>query len=875
MYQKILSSTTKIKKIPHVYLIYFSFLIYNLLLAFPMQYPIITDEYGALADAVYLSGRFDWTLAYSTSIQNYWGYGSTIWLVPFMWLFSGIESGRAIFKLMLIFNACFVSFIPVLSYKIVSLMKNVKEIYALCIAFCIGLFPAYTVMSKYAWGETALAVLPWLAVYLLGLCSLKNIKEKKRKIFSVLLGCVIAFAWSVHGRAAALILSVLLTVIMMKIFSKKWIISWIYIILPIIFGVFFDKVLKSDIISNLIMSDPASTRNTLSNILTRNISGVSFAKSVWQVIRATLGMSYYDLVITFGIGSVGIVSAICAIKYAFKKQFKNSINETSGELVLKVFPFVLFLSSLAMSVIFFLTAYLTESFQRREYFIYGRYTEAAAGMMMMVALYHILLSGNFTKFQKKISTGLSILILLWGTFITSDDLIKNGNKTLSYSMVSGIIPWGGKNFWKNTSLVSCVKIFLIILVIYFLVLWLVKRKYLKATILIISCFFIYSTGYSMVKFVWPSSQNAYRSTGELREFFGKVYDINEKYNEIYCIKEDGRVLTIQYTLPDFEVTFLNKSQNGYQTINDIKENSFIISDEKDIFSYILPNCMQIESSNSQHYIWAYGKELIEELEIRGIKFEDLHVTKEFSPQDLYCNEISKIEEDRVLLPNGGLSYGPYISLMPGYYDVTILGDNLDGCQLSLTADSGKKNIDFKIKKKTSDRVVLSININEITSSFEVLVNNESSNTASVAKLLVEYIDFVKVDLDKLEIPDRTYSVNDRYTRDLIENSEKSIRGQTDILFTMGDTVTVNNIYFLDSEYEIRIHGKDMQNISVWLQDESGIHVPLSSSDVNSVSDYITYKFPGNNVKRNLSLVIQGNEKILSKFSSVEIVVVNE
>lgn len=851
--------------------LFFTFFIYNLILTIPMKYPFITDEYGALANAVYLSGRYDWSSAYSTSIQNYWGYGSTIWLIPFLNLFSGIESGKAVFKLMLVFNAFLVSFIPVLVYQIIRSLQNVTKVCAAMIACCTGLFPAYTVLSKYAWGETALSVLPWVTIFLLIQLVEENIALNKKRIFSALLGLTLAFAWSVHGRALALIAATIVIVFIASLFLKKSLVSWFFFVLPIILGFAADSSIKHNIIANLIMSDPDSTRNTASSILSRNISGAPFIRSVWQIVKATLGMSYYDLVITFGLGSFALVKTASTAIQIVKKRFHIVEKKSYREIILDIFSLTLFLSQLILSVIFFSSAFIAISFQRREYFIYGRYTEAAAGMMLTVALYSLFFSKKSFSTFKIASSSITVLGVLWGTFITSRSLIHNSSKTMSYSMVSGIIPWGGSRFLYNTTFTSCLKIAILIIIFYILIMFLTHKHYFKSVCFVISCLFLYSTLYSLITFVWPSSQRTYSSTESIRQTFNSFYDINEKYNQVFCLKESGRVLTLQYTLPDFEVTYLNKDKNGYQSLENITENSFIISDEKDLLNEILPNCLPIQMSDESYYLWVYGEQLIEELKRRGVYFSAPQMIRQYHSEALSRNEFALKNDTSMFLFKDGLSYGPYVTLPPGKYTITIKGKLISIGHILLTTYAGKQTITPEtFSVVSSDEISLTFTINEIVHNFEVLIRNPTNSTIIVSEINIENKEFVASQLDDLEVPTRDYSVANKNTRDTIVHSKGCIRGQIDILFSQDDMIQIKDIYLLDKEYKISVYGERLTGTNIALYNESGEIIPIIYSQEESDDNCITYYLKESQKTKNAYFIIEGTNENMSKFKKVGI-----
>lgn len=867
-------SLKKIKtgKIPYSFLLFIVFFTINLILALPMKYPIITDEYGMLSDAIFLSGKYNWSQAYSTSVNNYWGYGATIWLIPFMPFISGIHSGIILFKIMLTINSFFISLIPVLAFKILRLIKKEIDIkQAFLLALCIGLFPAYIVLSKYAWAETMLSLMPWIIAYML-LC-LGKAEKYKKKLLSLFLGLILGYGFSVHGRALVLIVAVFLTIILIRILLKKWIVNWFCMVLPIFVGYILDSIIKNHILSELIISDPGNTRNTIGNILSRNLTGVSLGDSIWQLLKALFGMSYYDIVITFGLISITLVTTTRLVIYLYKSKEMEFDSSIFSEAILSIFSSLIFLGSIALSIIFFATAFLTDSFQRREYFIYGRYTEVMIGIMFLLAVYQLLFSKLITIRQIKCAVLLSTIILLWGTFITSRDLIQNNDKTLSYSMVSGIIPWGGEMFYPETTLEGCLRILVIVLAVFFTLLFLTKKNsfLLYITVIIL---FSFSSMYSMKTFVWKSSEGVYQSTEDLRSTFDCFYNLHQNFKNIYCIKESNKVLTLQYTLPDYEVTYLNKYQNGYQLLDEITPNSFIISDEDDYFDYLLPNCVQIETSENRHYIWAYGEELISELLNYNVNFEDANTSQVYNATGLFCNDFGLKNENNIFLFNEGISYGPYITLSPGKYSICIAGNNINQCQFYLTSESGQNALDFTVQEINSKKALLSFSSNEFLYDFETLVSNPTERIVIVENITINYEGYQKTEITNLEIPIRSYDVNNKQTRNLISESGNCIRGQTEILFRQGGNIAVTNIYALDYNYEITIKGENLEDIKIEILSEDGSSVDLIYVDEKSNATNKVFKLIKETGKKVLTINLEGISDNFNQFSGVDITVVN-
>lgn len=88
------------------------------------------------------------------------------------------------------------------------------------------------------------------------------------------------------------------------------------------------------------------------------------------------------------------------------------------------------------------------------------------------------------------------------------------------------------------------------------------------------------------------------------------------------------------------------------------------------------------------------------------------------------------------LYEGGLSYGPYISLMPGIYDVAITGSNLESALLNFTKQYGAESYTL-YNLQTSDTLIrYRVQVDEPIQEVEITVYNPGSEQIVIEAITV-------------------------------------------------------------------------------------------------------------------------------------------
>ena len=161
---------------------------------------------------------------------------------------------------------------------------------------------------------------------------------------------------------------------------------------------------------------------------------------------------------------------------------------------------------------------------------------------------------------------------------------------------------------------------------------------------------------------------------------------------------------------------------------------FILLDKKerndDTFFSFLDNSNLIYTKNDLH-VWGYAStdDMLKDLGSFEIIFKkNIHLK---NGKD--SNGVRYLNKD-------GKSYGPYVTLYCGMYEISIEGENLHNASFLCTYDDGKKKLDFEIVKSACDNIVYHIHPNNELRHVEFVVKNESKKTVKLSQISVRKIE---------------------------------------------------------------------------------------------------------------------------------------
>lgn len=86
----------------------------------------------------------------------------------------------------------------------------------------------------------------------------------------------------------------------------------------------------------------------------------------------------------------------------------------------------------------------------------------------------------------------------------------------------------------------------------------------------------------------------------------------------------------------------------------------------------------------------------------------------------------KIAANGILLNDNAVQYGPYFYLEEGIYQVTVQGQGLNDADFRVTAENGRKTIDYKIVEQTDTKLVYGFRLYEPQNGIEFLIESNKN-----------------------------------------------------------------------------------------------------------------------------------------------------
>lgn len=821
--------------------------VFNLILTFLLKYPIINDEFCILSDAASLSGKYDWSTAYNSSVNGYWGYGFSILLIPFFWIFDSIT---IIYHIGLVLNSILVGLMGIIVYKISN--DYIKQKNPMISWFCglvIALFPGISFYSKMMLNEIMLVFIAWVSLFLVLKIQQEKIRIQKVYVFSFFLGFLAVYAYAVHGRGVAITAAIVLIMFYLRIVQKKGRLSALFLGGLACFGV--DRIIKSILYSKLIFTDPSQTFNTAEKVLSSHLEYLK-PENLKGLLTAIVAQSYYLLCVTGGIFCLFIAIVVIVI-ISHKKSW---IKENNAFFTTTFFSACCVFFTLGISALYYAFVFVQHDTIRREYIIYGRYVDTIVvlGIFCVIQFF-------FMKFpqQKKIIIGSIIpfiIILGIGSTKIANWLITYAHRELSYVMVEGIIPIGGNDFWNSVNYAACWKLAAVVVCLFTVFIILIKKrsKYLFLVILIAS---VYSTWYSFDNYLIDSSEKSYDSTEEAAQFLRSV-DIDNSI--IYLLDYSGRTLNLQTKFPSNEFYMLDTEISGYSSYKEIKENSIIISSENKFLNYYLPDCKAIEVFSDSIYIWAYGTEIQQILEAENIKFNENEKILNVNLEDFSTSSGDNVFDNKIYLVPGETLYGPYIEIPAGEYHLSLTGVGLDETSISVTDNLGTTQVAVNNLAKDNNNIEFDINTSVNLMNFELVMNNLSvDNTVIVNEVSIERKNPI-FNGNYEYLIDSLFTISWRSTSQIaqyVKLGDNSEQGQTlGKIFENGE-IEISGVSFVPGYYSITFEGQNMDGSACSAyRMEKDQNVNLENVEVTS--DRLVYEFEINTSTDDVVFCLKSN-----------------
>lgn len=310
---------------------------------FPFEY--VSDELSSIS-AVGLLYPLNWDEYFSLGL-GYYGGGFNVLFAGFFYLFKDPLT---------IYRACLVvlSFLQAAGSLIafVILKKHLRlesDLFAALIAIASGFL--VTRRSLNITNESVLYFIIWVIIFLLFELTESDGRKARKRVLSIVLAAVMAYALSIHERMLVLIPLLLLAWLLYLIVYKKSIISLVFFIPTYAAGYFLARALKNAILDMNFSDAAGSVINT-----TVSTSGLELlgSSSYWKpYLTAVTGSFTTSALLSFGLVLCGIVLFFVFFFKAFFRKNELRAVESNTTIQNKVFLGVLFLAGGIVAIAFY------------------------------------------------------------------------------------------------------------------------------------------------------------------------------------------------------------------------------------------------------------------------------------------------------------------------------------------------------------------------------------------------------------------------------------------------------------------------------------------------------------------------------------------
>lgn len=781
---------------------------------FQLKGPQYADEYRTFLTGAFLSGKYDLSLLHSMNVADYYyGFGQTVFYVPFFYLFRSIDN---VFKASLLFNAVIVSLIPVVVINIYRRLLNLTELQMGAVGFAIGIFPPIVYQSKTVTNETFLCFFPVLILFILVLLC-ENTDSRRRRIFSFILGTASMYMYTLNARGLAIFVAIFLCVVYSELIKRNHKISFMLYLSGSIIVYIVNKFVKHYIY----IQYHQPLLNT--NIKNDNINFIGRMKlldlgKLLQALETYSGNLFYIMITTFGL------IIVIVLTYFMKKK---SMTEDMMMLLAMLNMII------TCGMLFFINYnfYASPSESLIDYYIYGRYYDLFIPVILIVGIYLIV------KFNYKPNFYIAVLFIFFTiigitSFWFADVLVStksNGIRLLNIGFIASFLD---KSFVqapepKHFLICGGIILFLSVLLIY-----LIKKKIILGSLLmcIVFCFITQNVMASSIN----TSASQYETLEKYRNLTDKYEELDDSYKSIYFLYKSGtqRGVNIQYALMNWRICQLDWTDENEYGINNIPENVFILTKNDDVLDIMLDNCTLLDNQGS-FYLWAYGERLNEILKTEDKCRKQIDITNRFT------------NKSTLVIERNHTSFGPYIDLKKGSYEAVIKGSDLQNAGIHMTKEIGAEIIEHKIIVQTADLIKVQFELGQFSENVEILVGNTSDGYIFIDSLNVKNIEDDSLVYDKPGSKLRTTN----------ENSY--------IAVTHNQFGEIDLIYLKAGSYLFNI--KNAEPDTLLIESNSSL---ISVEDITDGNDSVTLRVSGSEDVKNLKLSLKAKTNVYAAISNI-------
>ncbi len=668
--------------------LFVSFLFLNCLLAFQQKSPFASaDEGYVFAQSQYFAGE---DFRYLATV--YYGYFQALLYSP---LFHIFNDNFMVYKGMLFINSVFAALIPVIAYIITNKYMQFDKKKSLIIAIICGLFPPVISYSKLIWNENTLYITLWLIVLLIAKETYNQNNKKQKVVSSILIAFLTIAAIASHNRGIEYLVAVSLIVIIIPFITKRKIVNFpVFLISVVLF--FILNYYLSNSIRNLLWVNTGTAANTTGSFLSNLKTIMNDFEAFSMFCKSVIGHLFSIFVSYFGLVCIVLTTGLVYI-FRYIKKSNDSIrkNDHSGIVfTLSSFSLVLFFVAVIISVLFYLPGILERaSFIKM---ITSRYIDNAISILIFSGSCIITAKWNVVKKYFWLA-----LPLFFGTaalfFACVKPLIQNAGFT-NYEVLQALQLLPFMNFSNTFSNQACIQLILFSSIIFVFVFLFIYYRKLKTAFILTSSIFLFTTLSTFCIIINYYSDYTYHSAlqygSAIKQF---VRENPDQKNNLYIshLFESS----IPYYLAFGDVLDVTDAIN----LNEKYDNTFYVTFGKPLGSDVFMDMYYIDTPDQneswpssqfmsfKNYLYVEGDALIQYMKDNESSLKQAlpHFTYTDGYLHILGNALVNENEDAsIILNNGGVQYGPYISLPAGKYKVVVNGINLKNAVFSVTANNG-------------------------------------------------------------------------------------------------------------------------------------------------------------------------------------------
>lgn len=595
--------------------VFFVLLLINVISAIPMKAPMIIDEYLTFSNSAFLSGRYDWSGTYSAVPGTpYYGYTQGLLYIPFFYLPISVYS---VFKCALFMNACLMAFVPVAALYVVNQISEESGLNNTIKMFCalaVGSYSAYIYNSKGVWNETMLMLCPWLLASILFKLYNSQTQKRARIIWSIVLGGACIFYYALNSRALVGIVALACVLLFARMIFKTKMVNYVALALSGGGAYFIHKCIKRYLVSFLLLANGQGSIQNSSFNLSAFLKRIHI-ETLFMALKGYFGDIFYVFMASFSLTGIAIIWFL----YLLFKAIKKSTQTTSAnkQLIFSMFSILCLAGTWAMLFLVSYDTFALKEFTKQDAMMYGRYFDAIIPLTILSAISAF--AGKEGVKSRIIFCGslLSGIILLIGTVVTGGMMVEQNHLSAQPLNMGIPIAFAGKTYGGRTTWSDVWILFgAVVILSAVLVVLLRKNKYILGCCCLFTIY-IYAAFVTLTGYCWPTSALQFHKYECYSEFFEGLEAKGIQYEKIYFLSNRyrDRGINIQYAVPCQDIEQIDYYLEGYRCLENIEENSIIISNEDVELDVFFDKMYLVE--NADFYIWSYGEELKRQFETQG------------------------------------------------------------------------------------------------------------------------------------------------------------------------------------------------------------------------------------------------------------------